>query len=94
MATSKPKLRPEFLAGHPSIDLITVDEVGHLLGVSRHTVWRRMKNPEFPQPIKQAKTSRWRLAEIKLHIDAAAASRPAPRKPKATGAAVVAHSHA
>lgn len=60
------KLRPEFLAGHPSIDLISVDEVAHLLGVSKYTIWRRVKSPSFPQPIKlSAKCTRWRIEEIR-----------------------------
>ena len=69
------KLRPEFLAGHASIDLITVDEVAHMLSTSKYTIWRRVKNPSFPQSIKLGpKCVRWRIDDIRAWINTAAAA--------------------
>lgn len=70
------KLRPEFLANHASVDLITVDEVAHLLGVTRCTVYRRMKQPTFPKPIKLSRMcTRFRLADVRAWINSLS---PAP----------------
>lgn len=69
------KLRPEFLAGHASVVLITVDEVAHMLGVGSHTVWRRLKKDgKFPKPIKQGKRcTRWQRADVNNYITSLAA---------------------
>lgn len=69
MATKK--IRPEFLANQASVTLITVDEVAHMLAVSRCTVWRRVKDKNFPQPIKiGARSTRWQYEEVSTWINA------------------------
>lgn len=68
----KPKLRAEFLAGSPTIELLNVYEVAHMLGVTHHTVQRRRKLPTFPQPKKQSsRCVQWRKSEIIAWINAA-----------------------
>jgi predicted DNA-binding transcriptional regulator AlpA len=46
--------------------LLTVHEVGHLLGVSARAVWRMVEEGRFPAPRKYShKMTRWLPAEVR-----------------------------
>lgn len=45
--------------------LVSVDEVGRLLSVSKRTVWRLVSEEKIPQPVSFGGNTRWRLNELK-----------------------------
>ena len=49
--------------------LLNVREVADLLGCSKSTVWRRVKNDIMPGPIKICGTTRWVLRELLDYLD-------------------------
>ena len=51
--------------------LISDIEVAKLLGCSRATIWRRVKDRALPQPIRIGGTTRWVHDEIDAVIDRA-----------------------
>ena len=55
--------------------LITDIEVGHLLGCSRATVWRRVADGTLPAPVKIGGSSRFLHEEICRRVEQAAAAR-------------------
>jgi predicted DNA-binding transcriptional regulator AlpA len=57
--------------------LLDCNEVGALLGgISRTTIWRRVKDGTLPQPIGIGGMRRWSKAEIIARIDRAKSARP------------------
>jgi excisionase family DNA binding protein len=48
----------------PESELLTVDEVAHMLGVSVRTVWRRVSAEELPKPVQVGGLTKWRRSEI------------------------------
>jgi predicted DNA-binding transcriptional regulator AlpA len=48
--------------------LITAAELGRLLQISTRTVWQLLSKGEVPEPVRFAKTVRWRLEGIKRWI--------------------------
>ena len=57
--------------------LICDREAAKLLGCSRTTVWRRVKDGTIPNPLRIGGLSRWKLSDIQAVITAAEAKRPA-----------------
>jgi prophage regulatory protein len=49
-------------------ELMSVEEVGQMLGISARTVWRMASAGEIPQPVKFGGT-KWRRTEIQTTID-------------------------
>lgn len=46
------------------LKLMTVQEVGTLLGCSRTTIWRRVQDGTLPKPIKIGGITRWRSTDL------------------------------
>lgn len=58
--------------------LLDCNEVSALLGgLSRTTIWRRVKDGTLPQPISIGSMRRWSKSEILARIERAKNSRPA-----------------
>ena len=53
----------------PPPALLTVEEVGRELRVSKRTVWKLVKAGSFPEPLKVAGLTRWRRSDVALYID-------------------------
>lgn len=56
----------------PSLKRLTlnVNEVSHLLGVSRRTVYRLLDAGQIPKPFKLGSATRWRRSDIELFVQA------------------------
>lgn len=56
------------------MQLLTDQEAGEFLGVSRQTVWRWLKEIDgFPRPIQLGpQTTRWRKSDLERYINAKA----------------------
>lgn len=50
-------------------ELLSVEEVGRMLGISSRTVWRRVSAGEIPEPIKVGGSTKWRRTDIQAMID-------------------------
>ena len=50
-------------------DLLTVDEVAALLGISVRSVWRLVSSGKMPRPVKLSRSCRWKKAEIIEWVD-------------------------
>ncbi len=50
--------------------LLTVEQVGAMLSVSKRTVWRMLSAGELIEPIRVRGNTRWRHAELQEWIDA------------------------
>lgn len=48
--------------------LMTVNEVGSELSLGPSTIWRKVKDGSFPQPIKIGGSTRWHRSEVEEHI--------------------------
>ena len=49
----------------PHIQFLRVGEVAERYGVSRTTIWRWVKDTDFPEPVKLANHStRWKVAAL------------------------------
>ena len=57
--------------------LLSDQGVAALLGMSRASVWRRVKDKTLPEPIRIGGLTRWCRAEIEAVIKAALAARDA-----------------
>lgn len=61
--------------------LLKDEQVGAIYGCSVSTVWARTKcSPEFPQPIRMdgGRFTRWKLSEIREHINRLGSGAPKP----------------
>lgn len=57
------------------VAVINVREVAELLGVNTRTIWRLCQRNELPSPIRLGpRILRWRLADLREHLDRKAAS--------------------
>lgn len=56
--------------------LIRMPEVTQTIGLSRATIYRMIDKGEFPQPVRQGRTSAWPLNEVRAYLEAVKASRP------------------
>jgi excisionase family DNA binding protein len=64
---NSPTLPRPSIAGTPQ--LITVDELSKLLGMSKRTVWRLLSVGQVPRPVRIGRSTRWRLDEVRRWID-------------------------
>jgi len=52
------------------VAVINVREVAELLGVNTRTIWRLCQRNELPSPIRLGpRILRWRLADLREHLD-------------------------
>lgn len=63
-------------ANEPAI-LLADNTAAALLGISRATFWRRVKDGTFPAPIRIGGATRWRRDELLAALERAAAERDA-----------------
>jgi excisionase family DNA binding protein len=50
--------------------LLTVQEVGRLLRVSKRTVWRWVAQGRLPAPVRYSKTCvRWKASVMQAHLE-------------------------
>lgn len=56
--------------------LIRMPEVTQTIGLSRATIYRMIDKGEFPQPVRQGRTSAWPLSEVRAYQEALKAARP------------------
>ena len=56
------------MADEPAL-LLSDHSAAALLGISRATFWRRVKDSTFPQPVRIGGATRWRRAELLSAID-------------------------
>lgn len=57
--------------------LIRDTEAAEILGCSRSTLWRRVKDGTIPQPLKIGGMTRWHIADIEAVIATAIQARAA-----------------
>ena len=48
----------------PPEGLVTVREIMGLTGLGRTTVWRKIRDGEFPKPLHVGRFIRWRKADV------------------------------
>lgn len=54
----------------PQKQLLNVQDVKALTGFSVTTIYKLVKNNNFPQPKKYGRSTRWKLADIEAYINA------------------------
>lgn len=64
------------MADEPAF-LLSDNTSAALLGISRATFWRRVKDGVLPKPIKLGGVTRWRRSELIAAIDRVTAERDA-----------------
>jgi len=52
-----------------SPELLTVEQVAELLGVSSRLVWKLAKEGELAPPVRIRSCTRWRRADVMRYID-------------------------
>lgn len=57
------------MADEPAL-LLSDHAAASLLGISRATFWRRVKDGTFPQPVKICGATRWRRDALLAVVDA------------------------
>ena len=57
--------------------LMRTADILALTGLSRSTIYRLVKDGQFPAPIKIGKSIRWRTADVERHIASLPAGRAA-----------------
>ena len=62
------------MADEPAI-LLSDQSAAALLGISRATFWRRVKDRTFPDPIRIGGATRWRRDELLAAVDQIADAR-------------------
>ena len=59
--------------------ILRVGRVVHITGLSRTTIWRRVRDGQFPPPIRLggpgSRATGWRAADVKRWLDACKAAR-------------------
>lgn len=58
-----------WVEGHRKSDLLSVDEVAEMLGVSDRSVWRMVSAGEIPKPVKIGGLTKWRRSDLQAMID-------------------------
>ena len=56
------------MADEPAL-LVSDNAAAALLGISRATFWRRVKDGTFPQPVKIGAATRWRRDALLAAVD-------------------------
>ncbi len=64
------------MANEPAL-LLSDNAGAALLGISRATFWRRVKDKTFPAPVRIGGVTRWRRDELLAAVEKAAAERDA-----------------
>lgn len=49
--------------------MISIDELSGILGMSKRTVWRLLSVGRIPEPVRIGGSTRWRLDEVRRWID-------------------------
>lgn len=63
------------------VAVVSVREVAELLGVNPRTVWRMAQTGEIPAPIRLGeRIVRWRLSDLREHLDRKAAGASGVRR--------------
>lgn len=63
------------------VAVVSVREVAELLGVNPRTVWRMAQTGEIPAPIRLGeRVVRWRLSDLRDHLDRKAAGASGVRR--------------
>lgn len=62
------------MADEPAL-LLSDNAAAALLGISRATLWRRVRDNTLPQPLKIGAATRWRRSELLVAVEEAAAKR-------------------
>lgn len=52
----------------PAPELLTVKETGAIVKMSRITIWRRVRDNDFPQPISIGPRKFWIAEEVRAYI--------------------------
>jgi len=50
------------------VEYLTINDLIKILNLSRATIYRKIKNREFPTPVKQGKFSYWKISDVKKWI--------------------------
>lgn len=67
------------------VAVINVHEVAELLGVCVRSVWRMSQNGQIPAPIRLGdRVVRWRLSDLREHLDRKAAAAVGAAESRAT----------
>lgn len=67
------------------VAVINVREVAELLGVNARTIWRMAQRGEIPAPIRLGdRVVRWRLSDLREHLDRKAAAAVGAAESRAT----------
>lgn len=61
-------------AGEPTALLISDHTAAALLGISRATLWRRVKDGTLPRPVKIGAATRWKRDELITAVERLATS--------------------
>lgn len=56
--------------------LIRMPEVVETVGLSRPTIYRMIARQEFPEPVRQGRTSAWPFSEVQQYLESIKAARP------------------
>jgi prophage regulatory protein len=57
--------------------LISIREAGKIVGLSKSTIYDRLKVGQFPKPTKLGKLTKFSLREIEAYVDSVLGSRAA-----------------
>ncbi|MDR2267919.1 MAG: AlpA family phage regulatory protein [Holosporaceae bacterium] len=50
-------------------EILNIKEVCEYLSITRTTLWRLEKNPDFPKPIMILSQKKWRKSEIDMYLE-------------------------
>ena len=53
-------------------ELLTVEQVAAITGMAVRTVWTRVAEGKFPQPVKNGRSTRWRRRDVNGWMDSLA----------------------
>ena len=52
----------------PCVELLRVEEVARMLGISKRSVWRLVAGKELPEPVSIGRCRRWHVADVRAFI--------------------------
>jgi predicted DNA-binding transcriptional regulator AlpA len=56
--------------------LVPAEEAARMLSMGRSTFWKAVKDQLAPAPVKIGGLTRWRVADLKQHVQAMQTTRP------------------
>lgn len=56
--------------------LVGVDSAARMMGCGRSTFWARVKAGNYPAPVKDCGSTRWRVADLQQHVQAMPTTKP------------------